>query len=68
MTVGSQLKQTLVSLKGAQATMRHYKEHSRHEQARAAFAAALETVSKIVPELENRIAAIEFQEPQYKGT
>jgi hypothetical protein len=67
MTVGSQVKQTLASLKGTQATLRIYSEQSQHEQTRVAFHEAVETVDHILGELEDRLRTLEFSEPQYKG-
>ena len=67
MTVATQVKQTIVSLKGAQATMRLYEEHCRNEDTRLAFHEAMETVTEIVNALEGRQRELEFQEPQYQG-
>jgi|CZCB01.1.fsa_nt_gi hypothetical protein len=68
MTVATQLKQAIASLKGARATLRFYGEYSRHEEARSAFAAALSEMDEIIADLEKRQKEIEFAEPQYKGT
>lgn len=67
MTVGSQVKQTLASLKGTQATLRIYAEQAQHEQNRAVFHEAVEAVDEILGELEGRLRTLEFYEPQYKG-
>lgn len=67
MTVGSQVKQTLASLKGTQATLRIYAEQSQHKQTRVMFHEAVEAVDRILGELEDRLRTLEFSEPQYKG-
>ncbi|MBP1932960.1 DUF1657 domain-containing protein [Ammoniphilus resinae] len=67
MTVASQVKQTLASLKGAQATLELYAQQTVIEQEQMAFANSLEKISGIIVMLEKRISAMEFEEPQYKG-
>ncbi|HZK25669.1 MAG TPA: DUF1657 domain-containing protein [Oscillospiraceae bacterium] len=68
MTVATQLKQTLVSLKGAQATLRLYEQLSRQQEVRHAYQQALQTVEAVVGDLEVRTREIESQEPQYQGS
>lgn len=68
MTVATQLKQTLVSLKGAQATLRLYEQHSRQREVREAYQKALQTLETVVADLEARQRELEFQEPQYQGS
>ncbi len=68
MTVGSQLKQTLASLKGSRATLRIYAEQSQHEQAVHVFSEAVKVLNDIIVDLETRIRSLEFFEPQYKGS
>jgi hypothetical protein len=67
MTVASQLKQTIFSLKGAQATMRLYAEQSGHDEARNAFRGAIITLDEILDGLEGRLRQVEYMEPQYKA-
>jgi bacterioferritin (cytochrome b1) len=67
MTVGSQVKQTLSSLKGAQATLRIYAAQTRDEETRAVYEEALASTGEIIKDLEERLHKLEFQEPQYKG-
>jgi len=67
MTVGSNVKQTLSTLKGSEATLRIYSFQERDEKARAIYTEAFEEINKIKIDLEKRVGAIEFQEPQYKG-
>ena len=67
MTVGSKVKQTLATLKGSEATLRLYSLQERDKEARDIYAQAFEEISKIKIDLEKRVGAIEFEEPQYKG-
>ncbi|MFZ5640907.1 MAG: DUF1657 domain-containing protein [Bacillota bacterium] len=67
MTVGSNVKQTLSSLRGVRGTLEIYAAQTRDEQTRSAYKEALQTVSGIIHDVENRLKAIEFEEPQYKG-
>lgn len=67
MTVGSKVKQTLATLRGAEATLRVYSLQERDKEARDIYAEAFEEVSKIKIDLEKRVGVMEFEEPQYKG-
>lgn len=67
MTVASQVKQVLAALKGSQGTFRLYAAQSQKEEARAVYDEAMETTAAIIHDLEERLSAIELQEPQYKG-
>lgn len=68
MTVGSELKQTISSLKGVQATANLYATQARHEKTRYAFHAAADTLNEVLSDLEGRLSTLEFNEPQYKGS
>ncbi|OOM07528.1 DUF1657 domain-containing protein [Clostridium saccharobutylicum] len=67
MTVGSKVKQTLATLKGAEATLRMYSLQERDEKAKDVYTEAFKEIDKIKLDLEKRVGFIEFQEPQYKG-
>lgn len=67
MTVGSQVKQTLASLKGARGTLRVYSTQTKDDETRSKFSEALDVTSQIIDDLENRLKTLEFEEPQYKG-
>lgn len=67
MTVASQVKQTLASLKGARGTLREYSTQTRDEEARSVFTDALEVTNSVIEDLEKRLQTLEFEEPQYKG-
>ncbi|MGI6551419.1 MAG: DUF1657 domain-containing protein [Syntrophomonadales bacterium] len=67
MTVSSQIKQTLSSLKSAQASLESFALETQNQQAKQLFANAAQQTKSIVDSLEPRIREIESQEPQYKG-
>lgn len=67
MTVSSQIKQTLSSLKSAQASLESFALETQNQQAKQLFSNAAQQTKNIVDTLEPRIQEIEIQEPQYKG-
>lgn len=67
MTVSSQVKQTLASLKGAQGTLRLYTVQSQNPGAITAYHDAILVTDSIIKDLEERLKVLEFEEPQYKG-
>lgn len=67
MTVASQVKQTLASIKGVQGTLRIYSTQTQDDETKSTFSEALEVTEGIVNDLEKRMQVLEFQEPQYKG-
>ena len=67
MTVASQVKQTLATLRGARGTLRMYSAQTRDEETEAVFTDALGITDNIITDLENRLQTLEFNEPQYKG-
>jgi hypothetical protein len=67
MTVASQVKQTLATLRSAGATLRIYATQSQAEDAKAVFMEATAALGEINQEIEERLKTLEFQEPQYKG-
>lgn len=67
MTVGSNVKQTLATIKGCEATLRIYSLQERNEEAKAIYTETFEELRKIKLDLEKRVGVLEFQEPQYKG-
>lgn len=67
MTVSSQAKQTLASLKGIQATLDIFALHGDNAEAKAVYRRNSERVGMVIEELEQRIGVLEFEEPQYKG-
>ncbi|MGE5558682.1 MAG: DUF1657 domain-containing protein [Bacillota bacterium] len=67
MTVASQVKQTLASLKGVRGNLRIYAAQSQHKEAVSAYTEAIEITEEVIDALEHRISRLEFEEPQYKG-
>lgn len=67
MTVASQVKKTIATLKGNQGTLRLYALQTRNEETKSVYYEALENTEKIINDLEERMQVLEYQEPQYKG-
>lgn len=67
MTVASQVKKTVATLKGNQATLRLYALQTRHEETRGVYKEALRVTETIISDLEARVQTLEYEEPQYKG-
>lgn len=67
MTVASQVKKTIATLKGNQGTLRLYALQTRDEETKLVYNAALEVTGEIVKDLEERMKILEYSEPQYKG-
>lgn len=67
MTVASQVKQTLATLKGTQGTLRLYTAQTRDEETKLVYKEALAASGIIINDLERRLQTLEYQEPQYKG-
>lgn len=67
MTVASQIKKTLATLKGNQGTLRLYAAQTRDEETKTVYNEILETTGIIINDLEKRMQTLENQEPQYKG-
>lgn len=67
MTVGSNVKQTLASLKGIESTLRIYSLQSKNKEDIQIYKEALETTESVIKNIEKRVKRLEFEEPQYKG-
>ncbi|MEW9095427.1 MAG: DUF1657 domain-containing protein [Clostridiaceae bacterium] len=67
MTVASNIKQTLASLKGVESTLRIYSVQSRNEEEKKVYKKELQTVESVIKDIEDRLKTLEFEEPQYKG-
>ncbi|MDU5108044.1 DUF1657 domain-containing protein [Clostridium sp.] len=67
MSAISKVKQTLATLKGAEATLRMYYVQEQNKEAKSIYSYSLDEINKINMELDKRISAMEFEEPQYKG-
>jgi hypothetical protein len=67
MTVGAQVKQTIASLKGAQATLEAFSSIEQNDVAKAVYSSSAKRIGDIKNSLESRVRELEFEEPQYKG-
>ncbi|AZV57023.1 DUF1657 domain-containing protein [Clostridium sp. AWRP] len=66
MTVGSQVKQTLAVLKGAESTLRVYSLQEQNKKVKNVYKEALDAVDGITKNLNDRLKYLEYEEPQYK--
>ncbi|MBS3977891.1 MAG: DUF1657 domain-containing protein [Syntrophomonadaceae bacterium] len=66
MTVAGQVKQTIASLKGAQATLQTFASFEKTE-AQEVFEQNAGRIGRVIIDLEKRLQTLEFAEPQYKG-
>ena len=67
MTVSAQVKQTLVSLKGVQATLETFASIEENHEAKDLLTRNSQKIDLVIEGLEKRIGVLEFEEPQYKG-
>lgn len=67
MTVGSQVKQCLASLKSIEANLNTLALKTQDEEARLAFHETCLQTRKVIQQMESRVGQLEFEEPQYKG-
>ena len=67
MTVASQVKQCVASLKNIEATLNSFAIQSQDEEAQEVFRETCLTARRVLTELEKRVGELELEEPQYKG-
>jgi primosomal protein N'' len=67
MTVASQVKTTLASLKSAQASLETFALGTQNKEAKQLFETAAQTTQNVVDQLSTRVQQLEQEEPQYKG-
>ncbi len=67
MTVSSQVKQTLAGLKSAQANLESFALQTQNQKAKQLYTNAAQQAKSLVDSLEQRLAEIENEEPQYRG-
>ncbi|MDQ0090516.1 hypothetical protein J2T12_003939 [Paenibacillus anaericanus] len=67
MTVASQVKTTLASLKSAQASLETFALGTENKEAKTMFTNCAEQTQQIVTQVESRVQQLENEEPQYKG-
>lgn len=67
MTVASQVKQTLASLKGVQATLKNLATVEENREAKEVFINNARKIEEVIGNIEKRVGVLEYDEPQYKG-
>jgi len=67
MTISSDVKTCLASLKSAQASLEQFALGTQNQEAKSLFETAAKTTQQVVQQVESRVQQIEQQEPQYKG-
>ncbi|KMK76153.1 DUF1657 domain-containing protein [Alkalihalobacillus pseudalcaliphilus] len=67
MTIGKQVKGTLATLKGMEATIAAIALQGDGIEKRSRFHEANLKVKAVIHEIEKRVAELEREEPQYKG-
>ncbi|MFD7521697.1 DUF1657 domain-containing protein [Paenibacillus chitinolyticus] len=67
MTVGSQVKTCLASLKSAQASLEAFALSTQNQDAKSLFENAAKTTQEVVTQVQGRVEQLENEEPQYQG-
>ncbi len=67
MTVASQVKTTLASLKSAQASLETFALGTQNQEAKTLFQNCAQQTQQIVDQVSARVQQLENEEPQYKG-
>lgn len=67
MTVASQVKTTLASLKSAQASLEQFALETQNQEAKTLYINAASQAQQIVQQVQSRVQQLENEEPQYKG-
>lgn len=67
MTVASQVKTCVASLKSAQASLEQFALATQNEEAKALFTDAAAQTQQVLQQVESRVQQLENEEPQYKG-
>lgn len=67
MTVASQVKTCVASLKSAQASLEQFALSTQNQDAKNLFTNAAQQTQQILSQVESRVQQLEQEEPQYKG-
>jgi hypothetical protein len=67
MTVASQLKTAVASLKSAQACFETFALGTQNQQAKTMYTIVAQQTQNIIDQVTPRVQQIENEEPQYKG-
>lgn len=66
MTVATQVKQVIASLRSVQASFEQFALQTENQQAKQLYANAAEQTKQILQTVEPRLKEIEQEEPQYR--
>jgi hypothetical protein len=66
-TVATQVKTCLESLKSAQSSLEQFALNTQNQEAKTMFENASQETQQIVDTISSRIGQLENEEPQYKG-
>lgn len=66
MTVATQVKQAIASLRSVQASFEQFALQTENQQAKQLYANAAEQTKQILQTVEPRLKEIEQEEPQYR--
>ncbi|TCS95802.1 DUF1657 domain-containing protein [Hazenella coriacea] len=67
MTVSSDVKTCVASLKSAQASLEQFALSTNNKSAKQIFTDAAQTTQQVITQVESRVQQLESEEPQYKG-
>jgi hypothetical protein len=67
LTVASQVKQTLASLKSSESILKIYSNQTQVKETIGIYKEIIDVTSGIINDLEQRIQTLELQEAKYKG-
>lgn len=67
MTVASDVKTCLASLKSAQASLEQFALSTQNQEAKTTFTSAAQATEQIIAQVQTRVQQLENEEPQYKG-
>lgn len=67
MTIASEVKQCLASLKGIEANLSSLANRSQDSESQRTFHETMLIVNEVVTDLQNRVGELEREEFQYKG-
>ncbi len=67
MTVASDVKTCLASLKSAQASLEQFALSTQNQEAKTTFTSAAQATEQIISQVQTRVQQLENEEPQYKG-
>jgi hypothetical protein len=67
MTTYAKVKETLVSLEGAKATVDTYGQIVQDKTVRNVFRRSSDQLERVIERLKKRLRELELEEPQYRG-